>query len=328
MASWIKEHITADQWPWVIGQLTDLHLTPSKKHDGPCPNPSCGGEKDSTRFRFDNKNGEGNFWCRYCAPKGGDGIQFIRMMTGWGFRETEDRIAALIGVTRDSVGPNRPFLDPHDLDCQALWEASSPVALSDPAGIYLTRTRGLTWDRFPRHLRYYPRVKHYGDKTGLITFHPALVALVKRPGKHWTLHFTYLTLAGEKASIVPDRATMPGGKFPDGGYVELGPMGEEGGIAESIEDARSATQMTGIMCWSALNTSSMAKWTPPDGLKRLSIFGDNDENAAGQAAAWELKRRLKANPKTRHLDIEVRIPDVAGQDWNDVLVFRGLAIAA
>ena len=44
-----------------------------KNKHGPCP--VCGG-KD--RFRFDNKDGRGTFFCNHCGPGDGVGLQEVR----------------------------------------------------------------------------------------------------------------------------------------------------------------------------------------------------------------------------------------------------------
>ena len=53
-------------------------------------------------------------------------------------------------------------------------------------------------------------------------------------------------------------------------------------------------------------------------IKHLIIFGDNDRNGVGQKAAYALASRL-----TSKMRVEVRIPNVAGTDWNDVLLNAG-----
>jgi phage/plasmid primase-like uncharacterized protein len=45
------------------------------------------------------------------------------------------------------------------------------------------------------------------------------------------------------------------------------------------------------------------------------IFGDNDENCAGQAAAYALAHRLAVKNRMVH----VKLPPDSGRDWNDEL---------
>ena len=50
---------------------------------GPCP--LCGGRD---RFRFDDKDGSGSYFCNQCGA--GVGIILIRKLRGWGFKEACD----------------------------------------------------------------------------------------------------------------------------------------------------------------------------------------------------------------------------------------------
>src|SRR3546814_10021554 len=55
------------------------------------PCPTCGG-KD--RFRFDNKDGRGTYYCNKCGP--GDGVQLVMMKTGWPFRQAAEKIREVL----------------------------------------------------------------------------------------------------------------------------------------------------------------------------------------------------------------------------------------
>ena len=55
----------------------------------------------------------------------------------------------------------------------------------------------------------------------------------------------------------------------------------------------------------------------PKGVEKVFIYGDNDASFTGAAGAFELAARLRRDYS--ELAVEVRIPDVAGEDWNDVL---------
>jgi putative DNA primase/helicase len=48
------------------------------------------------------------------------------------------------------------------------------------------------------------------------------------------------------------------------------------------------------------------------------IFADNDSHGAGQRAAYSAVGRLSGR-----IEVEVRIPEKSGTDWNDVLLGRG-----
>jgi putative DNA primase/helicase len=69
----------------------------------------------------------------------------------------------------------------------------------------------------------------------------------------------------------------------------------------------------GVPCWAALTADNLKGWTPPAGVKRVIVFGDNDHSLTGQAASYELGRRLIA----AKYEVEVRLPAMLGEDWND-----------
>ena len=51
------------RWREILPQLGVDTRFLTKKH-GPCPLPSCGGRD---RFCFDDKNGDGTYFCRRCG---------------------------------------------------------------------------------------------------------------------------------------------------------------------------------------------------------------------------------------------------------------------
>jgi hypothetical protein len=59
------------------------------KHQ-PCP--ACGG-KD--RFRYDDRHGDGDYYCNVCGP--GKGISLVAKVNGWSYAEAARRIDELIG---------------------------------------------------------------------------------------------------------------------------------------------------------------------------------------------------------------------------------------
>src|SRR6516225_2733830 len=63
------------------------------KH-GPCP--MCGG-KD--RFRWDNKEGRGTWFCSHCGA--GDGAELAMRVKGFGFKELVERIGPIVGMARE-----------------------------------------------------------------------------------------------------------------------------------------------------------------------------------------------------------------------------------
>jgi putative DNA primase/helicase len=128
------------------------------------------------------------------------------------------------------------------------------------------------------------------------------------------LHRTYLTDDGNKAPVAEPRLWMPG-TIAKGSAIRLTPAATVLGIAEGIETALSASALFGMPCWAAGNASNLTARQPPDESKRIVIFGDNDPNYVGQAAAFALARRLGSRTRA----VEVQIPTEVDTDWNDVL---------
>jgi phage/plasmid primase-like uncharacterized protein len=95
------------------------------------------------------------------------------------------------------------------------------------------------------------------------------------------------------------------------GAVRLGPAGDMLGIAEGIESALSAQQLSGVPCWACIGAGRMHRVAIPDTVRELHIFADNDD--PGRAAA---ERTAHAH---RHRRVVLRFPPEGCKDWNDVL---------
>jgi putative DNA primase/helicase len=281
------------------------------KH-GPCP--LCGG-KD--RWRWDNLEGRGTWICSRCGA--GDGIALVMKRNGWEFREAAERIEAFIGSSpTDAPKRERPDSDRRDA-MNRLWRLSRPVNSGDPVARYLVGRVGLA--SFPPCLRTAYNLR-YPD---CVALYSAMIAMVTAPnGQPSILHRTYLTDDGNKAPVTEPRLWMPG-TIAKGSAVRLTPAAKVLGIAEGVETALSASALFGVPCWAAGNAANLTAWQPPDETKRIVIFGDNDPNYVGQAAAFALAKRLGSRDRA----VEVQIPAEADTDWNDVhkLLLAGNAAA-
>jgi putative DNA primase/helicase len=262
------------------------------------------------RFRFDDKEGHGTYFCNVCGA--GDGIRFAMKFTGLPFPEAASRIDEIIrNVKPDSPRQQKPEMTEEQRTAmlRALWTEAKPLEDGDLATKYLS-LRGLYADT--NELRYIPATN---DGCGGVR--PAIVARVLTPdGKRVaTLHRTFLRPDGlAKAEMASPRKLMPG-TVPDGAAIRLGPVKEALGVAEGIETALAASELYELPVWATLNASLMAKWSPPEGVTEVCIFADNDEAFTGQAAAYSLAHRLK-----RNFDVVVKVPNEPGTDWNDVLL--------
>jgi len=188
-----------------------------------------------------------------------------------------------------------------------LWAQARPIERT-PVEVYL-RTRGLSPD--VSDLRYHPRTP-YGRGPQAI-FRPAMLAAVRDESGLVAVHRTFLDLAPARLAdlTVPKRALGHLGQ----GAVRLRPPHDRMlGLAEGIETAMAAMQLTGVPCWAALGTERFAHVALPASVTQLILFLDND--AGGRRA----EQHAREAQRGASVGIEARYPQSSGADWNDVLL--------
>jgi hypothetical protein len=233
-----------------------------------------------------------------CEP-----LQVIRALRALGLLEPRFRPCGAAGgapsTKADSDRRNRAA-------AARLWADGRPLRGS-PAEAYL-RGRGLAPEA--SGLRYHPRAP-CGRGPGAI-FRPAMLAAVRDGSGLVAVHRTFLDPgSGTLADLaVPKRAL---GRLVTGAVRLRPPCGRELGLAEGIETAMAATQLTGIPCWATLGTERFARVELPLSVRRLILFLDNDP---GGRRADALAREAHRGSAVR---IETRFPEAPGADWNDVL---------
>jgi putative DNA primase/helicase len=277
-----------------------------KRKNGPCP--MCGG-KD--RYRFTDIDGKGTWWCNNCH--GGNGIALVMKFTGLPFEEAARRIERVIGEAPAAPIRADRSEEQKRAALNALWQGGRPIHPDDPVDRWL-QGRGVGMQNYTKCLRTGMRVRHSGPP---VSYHPAMLAMVTAAsGKPATIHKTYITTDGTKAPVEKVRMFCAG-SVPAGGAVRLAPEAPVLGVAEGLETALAAMKLFSIPTWAALSDWGVEKFEPPVDTRRLVIFADNDSHCAGQRAAYSAAARL-----SKRIDVEVRIPEQSGTDWNDVLLGR------
>jgi len=266
--------------------------------------PVCGG-KD--RFRFDNKDGEGTWFCNGCDPQAGDGFRLVENFFGIDFVEAAKKVGAVIGVSNnDPEKPSVPMVDPK-IALTQLWTASTPFSPNDPVGRYL-RSRKI--NLAPQNVRYCKECYESETKKR----YPTMIARIhNKDGKPISLHRTYLADVPTKRKMMPPTEPLAGGAIRLN--MPTDPMFEDEtlGVAEGIETSLSVSQLFQISCWATLSTSGMVAFEPPEGIRIITVFGDNDSNFAGQKAAYTLANKLFI----RGLVVQVMFTEHG--DFNDAL---------
>ena len=314
------------RWPELLAALGVAERILSKRN---IPCPDCGG-KD--RFQFTDKFGHGDAHCRNCGHW--DGFKLAMVCRGMSFNEVVDALERMQGALPDSsrkVADRQPAARMRQL-AKRIWSEARPVVAGDEVDRYLSR-RGLHLDDYPKALRFHPSLGYYvkreGGKSVKVAAYPAMLAVFQdRDGNGTTLHRTYLC-NGAKARLGRDaKKCLSAGV--DGAAIRLfNPVDGELAVAEGIETALAVHKLTGKPVWAAYAAGNLEKLWIPDTVQRLFIYADNDAAKAydGQASAYILARRVmkesaqqhKAGTRATPLQVEVRVPQVAGNDWADVL---------
>ena len=301
---------TRGRWLAILATLGVDRRYLRNKH-GPCP--ACGG---TDRFRWDDKNGDGTFYCSQCGA--GSGVDLLMRVRSLSFSQAARLVEQVIFDTSSSFlgRDDIPAAPPQRSEAaisdavNALWRRASPLRTGDPVDLWF-RHRGIHLPIPPSSLRTAMWLRHRGPP---LAFYPAMLAQLTDPtGTPVTIHRTWLTATGTKAPVDPVRMFCPG-KVPPASAVRLAPHGPILGVAEGIETALAAQQLFGFPVWACLTAGRLKTFQPPVGTQRLIVCADNDAHGTGQRVAYALASSL-----TPRLPVEVRIPENADTDWNDVL---------
>ena len=300
--------VAQGKWP---GILTALGLDEKflKDKHGPCP--VCGG-KD--RYRFDDKQGSGSFYCSSCGA--GDGVRLVMLFKNLDFKNAAMAIEQAAGFVKSQKYEEKKTDEYLKSRLRKLWIGSAPVTQGDPVCEYLEQ-RGIKLSYIPVALRYHAELMYYregDDKAIADGAYDAMLALVTTPDGHGaTIHRTYIK-NGNKAPVSSPKKIAQGLPIT-GGAIRLFPVAETMGVAEGIETALAASNLFGIPTWACVSANGIATWVWPEGVKKVVIFGDNDANFAGHSAAYRLANRLSL----AGLEVEVKFPENIGEDWADVI---------
>jgi putative DNA primase/helicase len=265
---------------------------------GPCP--LCHGRD---RFRYDDREGRGTYYCNQCGP--GDGMALLRKWKNWNFATAAAEIDAILGtVAAQPARRSTKTADRLEMLKRLLEWSLAPQLVTD----YL-HARGLsvTSPALKGHSGLWH--KEAGRRV------PAVVAPVH--DIHGNLRSVARIFLEE--GIEPRKKLMPAVDTVRGCAVHLFDAAPVMAVAEGVETSLAANELFGLPTWAALFANNLASFEPPPVCEVLRIFADNDASGAGQCAAYALAQRL-----TRaEIFVEVVIPPVRDTDWLDVLNNKG-----
>jgi putative DNA primase/helicase len=126
------------RWPDLLAALAGL--TPEQLTDTHQPCPLCGG---TDRYRFDDKDGSGSWFCNQCGGKnqsggGGTGMDMLMRRNGWSFADAAKRVEQHLGIA--SAAPIPP---PPTKGAERIWQYSSTFYV---CRFPEKRIRPLWWD--------------------------------------------------------------------------------------------------------------------------------------------------------------------------------------
>lgn len=292
------------RWREILPQVGVETRYLQNKH-GPCP--ICRRGKD--RFRFDDREGTGSYFCSQCGA--GTGIILVRKLKGWDHKTACDEIDKILGDARPIEHPEPAQNGNAGRRLRAIERALAEARSPQIVDSYLTR-RGLRASS--PILRGDANCPYFNEDRQLAGRYPAVVAPIIGPdGSLQSVHRIY------DADVDPRKKTLPPVNTISGAAVRLHDPDEELGIGEGIENSLAAHELFGVPVWAALTANGIRSFEPPPGLLRLHIFADNDANYVGQEATFHLAKRVNRDGLT----VEVHIPPIADTDWLDVLNERG-----
>lgn len=266
-----------------------------------CACPICGG-KD--RFRWDNLDGNGTFYCSHCGA--GSGVHLLSLVLGIDHKAAWKKVEEVIGTSVE----NKPAAEidrakiVKDIlsECHLIVEGGEVWRYLESRGV-------LGYTALLREVKskngYSMMVGRFASGNKMTGLH---VTFIKDGKKHYVTNKNTGTTACRKMY-----GLKKGGL--NGSAIRLTPLGDSTTliVAEGIETAISASKrFGGFPVWATGSAGLLTAVSIPAQVTDIIIAGDCDESFTGQLSAYQLAFRLHEKKKR----VTIRIPTEFG-DWND-----------
>lgn len=291
-------------WPVILPAL-GIALQPNGK---PQPCPTCGG-KD--RFRFDNQDGRGTWFCNQCGA--GDGLNLVEKALSLSARAAAEQVAAVMGENASALPPAAET--GHALQKgggQDKAEAQRKTARQAQALVAAARLQ--TGNAY-LSAKGWPEAETLALqgqplRVGGITFQPGDLLLPLHNAGGEVVNVQLINANGDKRMLA-------GGQVKAACHTLNGPDNAVIWLTEGYATGLTVHGLTGETVCVALSANNLAAVAEqlrshyPDA--RLLLAADNDRSGTGQTRAAEAASRTGGVPA---------LPPTEG-DWNDVYCQQG-----
>jgi putative DNA primase/helicase len=276
------------------------------------PCPMCGG-KD--RFAFTDMNDAGVYLCRGCGN--GDGWTLLMKYQGIGFAQAVEMVKPIVDYNNNPEIFAKPKTAKRD-PVPALRNVAQKTSRIHPSGSVHKYLMSRGFGEIPDGLRE-AKLDYWADGRVVGTYDTLVSLIQDYEGNGVSYHLTY-TKDGKKANLDPARKVMPPKGTISGAAIRLHIDFEDKiCIAEGVETAYAAHIDCGLPAFATVSSGGLESFVPPEKVKTVFIYGDNDKSFTGQASAYILAKKLK----NKGLDVYVFLPEKVGTDFND-LHMKGL----
>jgi putative DNA primase/helicase len=290
-------HQSKGKWKSLLTEILELDPEILDGNHRPCP--ACGGVD---RFRFDDLEGRGTYYCAGCGA--GAGLSLICKVKGITSGAAWNLVkAALPEATETETKPKedyRPFI-------KRVLAKAVVIAPGDSIYQYLT-SRGIFEP--PKTILRAPTIFPKETDPWM------MVCRVVKGNRLAGIHLTLLKDGKRHQRLMYG---LSEGSLK-GGAIRLHPLESRGivgelVVGEGVETSLSAAQYFDRPAWSCMNAVLLEQVEIPNIVTDLMIAGDNDATYTGQRAAFV---RANKSVVVEHRKTTVMIPEKVGADWNSV----------